>query len=90
MKTKDAVEKLLINNKLEYTNPNIAFVSSQYMEYMTAYSLVFPDSEIAHHWDRLKTRIGDIFDNVPTYILTIPTNYSQEVFKVINNYVKSF
>lgn len=89
----NAVEKLVINNEMEMNHaymPNVMGISfNPFFEYMLAYSFIYPESQVALHWDNLRRDLKRNLENVPIYEIEIPLEYSDTVFNDIHNYITS-
>ena len=89
----NAIEKLVINNKMEMNHaymPNIMGISTNpFFEYMLAYSFIFPDGQMAKHWENMKENLKENLKNVPIYELEIPMVYDDVVFKKVYDYIIS-
>ena len=89
----NAVEKFVINNEMEMNHaymPNIMGISfNPFFQYMLAYSFIFPDGQIAAHWNNLRRNLKQNLENVPIYEIEIPLQYSKTVFDDIYNYITS-
>ena len=90
---KNAIKKIVINNEMEMNHaymPNIMGISSNpFFEYMLAYSFIFPDSQIASHWDNLIRNLKENLENIPIYELEIPLEYDDIIYNNIYNYITS-
>ncbi|MBC2702251.1 MAG: hypothetical protein HF976_12775 [ANME-2 cluster archaeon] len=88
-----AVDKLIINNKIEMNHvymPNIKGISSNpYFKYTLPYSFIFPESMVATHWDNMKNKLIDILKRVPIYEIEIPMEYDDVVFNDVRNNINS-
>lgn len=90
---KNAVEKMVINNEMEMNHaymPNIMGISfNPFFEYMLAYSFIFPNSQVAIHWDNLRKNLKQSLENVPIYEVEIPLEYNENVYNDMYNYITS-
>jgi len=88
-----AVDKLIINNKIEMNHvymPNLMGISSNpYFDYTHAYSFIFPESMVAAQWDNMKNKLIDILKRVPIYAIEIPMKYDDVVFNDVRNNINS-
>jgi len=88
-----AVDKLIINNKIEMNHvymPNLMGISSNpYFDYTHAYSFIFPESMVAAHWDNMENKLIDILKRVPIYAIEIPMKYDDVVFNDVRNNINS-
>ena len=81
---KEAVEKLLTNNRLEdfISLGSMGINSGPHLKYALAYSYIFPDSQIATQKKYLEKVLRSIIEKVPINEIEIPTGYD---FKYFNN-----
>ena len=85
---KKGVDKLIINNMMEMNHaymPNLMGISSNpFLEYILAYSFIFPESQIAAHWVNMKPKLNDYLKGIPIYEIEIPGEYDDVVFNKIS------
>lgn len=77
----EAVDKLVENNRAE-------MILVHFYKYMLAYSFVFPESEMAKYWDRLKQNLEQILKKISIYEIEIPEKYDLNVFNEIRKFVE--
>jgi len=82
----EAVDKLIINNRLEdfISLGSMGIKSGPHLKYALAYSYIFPNKEFQEHESDLRRNIGNILDNTPLYEIEIPNNYNSDIFNYIN------
>jgi hypothetical protein len=79
IETKSVIDKLVSIDKFEFLNLNTVFIS---------YSFLFPKANLANYWDKLRNNIKEGLDNVTSYQVTVPVNYTHSVFEKIHDIVK--
>lgn len=86
-----AIDKLIINSNMEITVPpmpkQMNFASNRYLMYMSAYSYVFPNSQIATYWNDLGKKLRSIFEKIPIYEIELPSKYNSHVFDKLYEYI---
>jgi hypothetical protein len=87
---KKAVNKLIINNKLEDIGSGALGQdsSSTHLEYMLLYSSVFSDSQIATYWDDLRESLEEILSGIAIYEIEISESYDLNIFNQVFEYVE--
>ena len=88
---KNAINKMILNNQIEMSHtymPNLSGVSSSpYFEYMNSYSFIFPNSQVAMHWENMRKNLKETLEKVPIYEIEIPLEYNDKLFTDVNNYI---
>lgn len=85
-----AVDKLIANEKGEMLRNSSLALSDfgyHYLEYMLAYSYVFPESKVAKYWRNVREDVRKILDGVPTYEIEMQYKYNHEVFDAIRRFI---
>lgn len=86
----DAINRLINNTKLEMNSDSVpmsGFSLNPLYRYITAYSYVFPDSNMAKLWKTLEDDLKEILNNFNFYELEIPDNYSSHVSDSIVDFI---
>ena len=69
------IKRLVINQKLD---------TSFFLEYISEYSYMFPDSELATHWKRYEENLNrNLSNNIKIYKMQVPQKYDENVFERI-------
>jgi hypothetical protein len=87
----DAVDKLILNNRLEdFISLRCMGVNSgPHLRYALAYSYIFPGDRVVTQRKRLEGELADILQDIPVYEIEIPNTYNQAVFKEIHDFIKA-
>jgi hypothetical protein len=85
-----AIQKIIANNKAEIYGSSIPSIVAKrnFMAYMTAYSFVFPDSQIAKYWENIKKGLEEMLNNIPIYEIESPQEYSFNGYQSFQQLVK--
>ncbi len=59
-----------------------------FYDYMLAYSFIFPNSDIANHWNKLEKNLLNGLKRVKCYQVDIPENYNPNISKKIESLLK--
>jgi len=88
----DIISKLITNEKMEIsilpTHTLTGVTSNHYLNYMLAYSFVFPNSQIATHWDDMKKGLKEVLKHTYIYKVEVPHTYKTGVFDKIYEQIK--
>jgi hypothetical protein len=68
------VQQLLLNNQFE---------EAELIEYLAAYTHVFPDSKLADYWSHQAASLRQAVDRAKCLRITVPKEYTDEVFGAI-------
>lgn len=86
---KEAIDKLIINNKSEYVSFNPTQASGSFNNYMLVYSLIFPENRIAAYYDKLHDNLKYVLLDIPMYEIEMPYDYSPDGFKKLLKYINN-
>lgn len=76
-----AIEHLIVNDKMDRI---------QFYNYLLAYASVFPKSEVASHWERLRCNLHAALPEEMEYFkMTIPRRYTEKTFEKIYAHVEN-
>lgn len=81
-----AVERLVANNKMDMNS--LGDMYGLFLRYMHAYSFVFPNSDVASHWHRLRQALIKTLTGVPVYAMQIPRTYPSDTLEVFERLVR--
>ncbi|MFC1952569.1 hypothetical protein ACFLWR_00360 [Chloroflexota bacterium] len=79
------ISKLVANNALEMT---VAAPTSQFLQYIMAYSFVFPRSKPATYWNDFGRGIEQVLPGIPIYQIEVPLKYTQDTFGSVYNFIR--
>jgi len=86
------ISKLITNEKMEIsilpTHTLTGVTSNHYLNYMLAYSFIFPDSQVATYWGDMRKGLKEVLKDMPIYVVEVPYKYSTEVFDKIYEQIK--
>lgn len=76
-----ALEQLLINNKLEetITSMSMGVTLQGFARPMFAYSFAYPNSRLANYWSQVREGLSACVRKAPCYAVTIPREYNHSV-----------
>jgi hypothetical protein len=85
-----AIQKIIANNKGEiYASQIPSMLTKRYfVDYMTAYSFILPDSGIAKFWDNMKRGLEEMLSNVPIYEIELSQQYSLNIYEELQPLIK--
>lgn len=85
MELKEAVDRLILNNRLEdcISLTYFGITSAPHLKYALAYSYIFPNNNFTQHENDFRKTIENIFKNIPIYEIEIPANYNIDVFNQV-------
>ena len=88
----DNISKLITNEKMEIsilpTHTLTGVTSNHHLNYMLAYSFIFPDSLVAAYWDDMRKGLKEVLKNISIYEVDVPYKYSTRVFDKIYEQIK--
>ena len=71
----ELINHLVMNQKLD---------TLSFLEYISEYSYVLPESKLATHWKRYEENLkANLPDNIPFYKVEVPQKYDKKVFEKI-------
>ena len=86
---RQAITKMIANNKLELSIHSPILSASHFLDYMLAYSFVFPRSMVATFWDTFTDGLGQALNGIPIYLLKMPVDYDMNTFESVRKYLGS-
>ena len=88
---KEAVDRLIINNRLEdfISLSGMGIKSGPHLKYALAYSYIFPDSQIVPQDKYLEKTLRSIIEKVSIHEIEIPASYDLNVFKEVYKFVET-
>jgi len=78
-----AVNRVVRGNQMEMLRSGMAGERIHFLNYVQAYSFVFPNSEVAGYWDRMRQLIESQLNGLPIYEILLPMRYTDEVSETI-------
>ncbi len=88
--TEHVARKMILNAKLEGIIEGLAGLVIQRgpFKYLLAYSQIFPKSNVAEYWNKLKDNYKKVFKNITCYSVSMPLEYNKKVLKKILPLIK--
>jgi hypothetical protein len=83
-----ATIKMIANTKLELAVPTSLLPASNFLQYMMAYSFIFPNNEIARYWIDYEQGLKLVLAKITTKLMEIPEQYDINVFGNISTIMK--
>jgi hypothetical protein len=78
------IEKIGKDGLVDYLVMNQKLDTLFFLEYISEYSYVFPDSKLATHWKIYKENLNrNLPNNIPLYKVEVPQKYDKRVFEKI-------
>lgn len=65
------------------------FETTYYLKMIESYRLLFPQSGLSTHWDRLTTVLENTVSWLPCHLLQVPTTYGFDTYVRIKNFMRS-
>ena len=81
-----ALKKLVINNIMDMNS--LGFMSGLFLRYMQAYSFVFPNSDVAQHWNYLRQGLAEILSKVPLFEMLVPSTFTLDTLDAFERLVQ--
>lgn len=81
-----ALEKLVLNNMMDMNS--LGMMSGLFLRYMQAYAFVFPNSDIAQHWNLLRQGLAEILSKVPLFEMQVPATFTMNTLDAFENLVQ--
>lgn len=89
MTFEEVANKLIINNRLEDFIGLSGYINSgPFLKYVLAYSYIFPDKILNRLQEELVAVLNNILENVPIHEISIPSDYSLDLFKRMNEIIE--
>ncbi|MFC2016531.1 hypothetical protein ACFLUF_02330 [Chloroflexota bacterium] len=86
----EATRKIILNNMLEMNISSPETPAGYYLQFMKAYSFIFPNSRIASYWDDFYMMLGKYLQSIPCFSLEIPLRYDSTVQQRIELLIENF